>query len=296
MPQAIPAKQAADTQNGREKGFLFGRDLYIIGRDRPRNAASSAFLPAVRLKHGKMIPVKFFASTRPRPFVSFLLPVVFSFFLFSPACSSPASQAKRKLAQRGLAFSEAAFLAQTKAGDLEGVKLFLSAGISPDSPGDGYTALLEATRRGHDKIALELINAGANVQAKDPYGVTSLMFSCITGSGDSALKLMQSGADVNTRDTDGRTALIEALTTENDIPAEVIKALISKGADVNVKIAGGTTPLMIAIYYDPAIVRMLVEAGADVNARDDNGASVLRMAADNPENVKILKDAGATKR
>jgi ankyrin repeat protein len=107
---------------------------------------------------------------------------------------------------------------------------------------------------------------------------------------------MEKGAAVNDRDVDGRTALIEALATENEIATEVIRTLVGKGADVNVRTAGGITPLMIAVSYDPKIVRMLVEAGADVNAHDANGASVLHMAKDNPENAKILKDAGALER
>lgn len=224
---------------------------------------------------------------------SFGLSVIVASLLLSPACSSPAGKAKAGLARRGLEFSESAFLDQVKAGEVETVRLFLAAGMSPDTEDQGYAALLEAARRGHEKIALELIEAGAGVDAKDPYGVTALMFSFITGSGAAATALMENGADVKALDVDGRTALIEALATENDIPTEVIRTLIGKGADVNARIAGGTTPLMIAVSYDPAIVRMLVEAGADVNARDENGASVLRMARDNPENVKILKDAGA---
>jgi ankyrin repeat protein len=231
------------------------------------------------------------------PSVSTLLVgfVVLSFLLHFQACSFPAAKAKQELARRGLEISETAFLEQVKTGDLETVKLYLSAGMSPDAADRGYTALLEAARRGHEEIALELLEAGAQVDARDPYGVTALMFSFITGSGDAATALMEKGTDVNALDVDGRTALIEALTTENDIPTEVIRTLVRKGADVNVRIAGGITPLMIAVSYDPAIVRMLVEAGADVNARDDSGASVLRMAKDNPENVKILKDAGARK-
>ena len=83
------------------------------------------------------------------------------------------------------------------------------------------------------------------------------------------------------------------MTTENDIPPELIALLIERGADVNVRIAGGLTPLMIAASGSPRLVRLLVDAGADVNARDENGASVLRMARESPENARILEEAGA---
>jgi ankyrin repeat protein len=225
--------------------------------------------------------------------LSFVACALIASFAFSAACSSPAAKAKGELERKGLEFSTPVFLERVKAGDIGVIKLFLSAGMSPDAAGGGYTALLEAARRGYGEAVLDLAEAGAHIQAKDPYGVTALMFCFITGAGDAALKLMEMGADVNARDVDGRTALIEALTTENDIPPEAIRTLIRKGADVNVRIANGITPLMIAVSSDPAIVRMLVEAGADVSAVDERGASVLRMASDSPENVKILKEAEA---
>lgn len=238
-------------------------------------------------------PAKSSAPLGPGALTLLFLPVLVASLLLTPACLSPAARAKEELARRGLEISEAAFLEHVKSGDLETVRLYLAAGISPDAASGGYTAILEAARRGHEEIALELVEAGALLDVRDPHGVTPLMFSLITGSGAAAAAIMEKGADVNALDVDGRTALIEALTTENDIPAEVIGSLLRRGADVNVRTAGGTTPLMIAVHYDPAVVRMLVDEGADVNARDESGASVLRMAKGNPENVKILEEAGA---
>jgi ankyrin repeat protein len=222
--------------------------------------------------------------------------IIFAAVVLLPACSSPAAKARAELARKGYEFSERGFLVRVKSGDVESVRLFLAAGMSPDAAEAGYPALLEAARRGHEAVALDLIAAGAAIGAKDPYGVTALMFSLIAGSGGAARALLDRGADVNARDIDGRTALFEALTTENDLPTDLILAIIDKGADVNAKIAEGVTPLMIAVYYDPEVVRALVKAGADVNARDANGASVLRMAKDNPENAKILREAGAIER
>jgi ankyrin repeat protein len=266
--------------------------LYDPSRWNEARLALERFLDR-RGRKGNYYPLRASTPTRTSPFVSLTASVMIASFVLSPACSSPAAKAKDELARKAFPFSASAFLERVRAGDVETVQLFLSAGMSPNAAERGYTALLEAARRGHGAVVLELAKAGADIEAKDPYGVTALMVSFITGSGDAALKLMEMGADVNARDVDGRTALIEALTTENDIPQEAIRTLIRKGADVNVRIAGGITPLMIAVYDDPAIVRMLVKAGADVNARDDRGASALRMAKDNPENVKILKEAGA---
>jgi ankyrin repeat protein len=211
----------------------------------------------------------------------------------SSACSSSTKRAQKELAGRSVEFSQASFFDHVRKGDTETVGLFLAAGMSPDVRDLGFTPLLEAARRGHEETARALIDAGADVDAPDPYGVTPLMFSFISGSVRTARQLIEKGAEVNARDVDGRTALIEALTTENDIPPELIAALIKKGADVNVRIADGLTPLMIAVSDSPTLLRLLIEAGADVNARDDHGISVLKMAKDSPENARILEDAGA---
>lgn len=207
------------------------------------------------------------------------------------ACPSTAKKSKEELARRGIEFSEKVFFQQVRAGRPEAVKLFLSAGMSPDVQDYGYTPLLEAARRGDRETALELIESGADINAKDPYGVTALMFSLIAGSTDVALRLLEKGAEVNSRDVDGRTALLEGLTSENEMPWEIVEALVRKGADVNIRLAGGLTPLMIAVSGNPRVVRLLVKAGAEVNAQDDSGAGARERAKGNPEIIRILEEA-----
>jgi ankyrin repeat protein len=204
------------------------------------------------------------------------------------SCASPGKRSKEELARRGLEFSEEAFLAQVRDGPSEAVRLFLRAGMSPDINDQGFSPLLEAARRARSETARALIESGAAVNAKDPYGVTALMFSLIAGSTDIALELINNGADINSRDVDGRTALVEALTSENEIPVEVIETLVRRGADVNVRLAGGLTPLMIAASGDSQVARILVEAGADMEAKDDRGIGVRERARDNPEVLRIL--------
>jgi len=185
------------------------------------------------------------------------------------------------------------FFKAIKEGNLEKVRLFLKEGMNPNVKKGGMTALLEATRRGFEEIALALIERGANVNDKDEYGVTALMYAAITGSKDLILSLIAKGAEVNAKDLQGRTVLIEALTTENDLPLEVIKAIIDAGAEVNVRSDSGVTPIMLAAPGSTEVLRLLIEAGADVNAQDEEGFTALMRAKRNPENVRILKEAGA---
>ena len=208
-------------------------------------------------------------------------------------CSLSEKEAKERLDRLDIEFSEENLYYYVEQGDVDVVKLFLLAGMAPDVKRGDKTALLEAARRAHSEVALILIDAGSDINAKDRFGVTSLMFAAITGSDEIMKKLIERGADVNAKDNYGRTALVEMLTTENDCPPEIIQTLIDAGADVNVKIERGLTPLMLAADGDPKILRILIDAGADLDAKDDFGTTAIIRAKDNPENFKILKNAGA---
>lgn len=223
--------------------------------------------------------------------ITALIPVL----LLLLACSSPGGKERETLVSRGVEFSQENFFNSVVRGQTEIVKLFLEAGMSPNAKQGGITALMEASRRGktHREIAAALIQAGAEINAQDPYGVTPLSFAAISGSLETIQRLLKSGANVKAKDVDGRTALIETLTTENDLPPETIEELIQAGSEVNVRIYGGLTPLMIAAAGNSRILKALIRAGADLNAVDDQGATALRWAKDSPENYKILKDAGA---
>jgi ankyrin repeat protein len=250
----------------------------------------------MRISFETRMPENFQSHSGPLPpglIKALVLAQVLGFLLM--ACPSPAKKSRDELARRGIEFSEKAFFQQIREGRPETVKLFLAAGMPPDIQDQGYTPLLEAARRGDRETALELIEGGANINAKDPYGVTALMFSLIAGSTDVALRLIEKGAEVNSRDVDGRTALVEALSSENEIPPEIVEALVRGGADVNIRLAGGLTPLMIAVSGDPGVVRLLVEAGADINAKDESGAGVRERAGENPEYIRILEEAQASR-
>lgn len=216
------------------------------------------------------------------------------FMKCSPSTKS-VQEARNELAQMGIEISEQNFFSQVVQNHPEVVNLFLEAGMDPNVVEEDKAALLEACRRGYTEIGLALIEAGADVDARDSYGVSCLMFSAITGSNDLILKLIEKGANVNAQDNYGRTALIEALTTENDIDLKSFQALIDAGADVNVRIEGGLTPLMLAADGNAEILRILIDAGADPNAVDDKGIKVLQRAENDPENYEILEKAGAKK-
>jgi uncharacterized protein len=155
----------------------------------------------------------------------------------------------------------------TKARDAQLVQTLLAQRVDPnESAVDGTRALHWAAHIDDNRIAELLVNAGADVQAANRYGVVPLWLACVNGSAAMVERLLAAGADPNTTMPEGDTALMTAARSGG---RAVVKALVDRGANVNARESWkGQTALMWAAANDnvPA-VQALVEAGADVQAR-----------------------------
>jgi len=178
-------------------------------------------------------------------------------------------------------------------------------------PKGEWTPLMYAAREGADSAALTLIELRADVNVKDPEGMTPLIEAIINMHLDLAAQLLDKGADPNLADASGMTALYAAVDMrtpawergrpdreENDNLdcLGMMKVLLDHGADPNAALQNrviqryhangsaalgeGTTPLMRAAYYDNLdMVRLLVERGANVKATQKDGTTALMLAA-----------------
>ena len=80
------------------------------------------------------------------------------------------------------------------------------------------------------------------------------------GNLEKVKELIESGADVNAKDNSGETALMWAAWYDR---AEIAKILIDNGADVNAKNRWGKTALTGAICWgNTEVAKLLEEAGA----------------------------------
>ena len=139
---------------------------------------------------------------------------------------------------------------------------------------------------GSEAMMKRLLDAGADVKAKNAFDATALIWC---GSNLNRIKLLvERGADVNVRTKQGRTPIFVAAAEAGGLPA--VEYLVSKGA----KLAGppaadGLTPLAAAsAANDTALVRFLVEKGGPAAVAPPGGPMALMNAAMNA-NIELVK-------
>jgi ankyrin repeat protein len=185
--------------------------------------------------------------------------------------------------------------------------------------GERNDALRSAVREGDLLVVQVLLDAGAEVNAKDEVGTTILMHAVLDADVAVVKLLLSKGADANAQNRKGATALLWALHDPDKvkllldhaakIPEEAVfvaaaipggsrtlKLLADRGANLKVS-KGGFTPLDAAARGgDPDTIRFLIDHGADIGARTKSRYTALYGAAswpDNAANVSLLLDHGA---
>src|SRR5688572_32043917 len=100
---------------------------------------------------------------------------------------------------------------------------------------DIHTAVLTDNR-----VAVQLhIEAGTNINEKDPFGGSSpLISAAVFGKPEIAKILIDAGADINFQNNDGSTALLSAAFF---CRPEIVKMLLEKNADKTLKNKYGAT-------------------------------------------------------
>ena len=150
--------------------------------------------------------------------------------------------------------------------DWNGVESSISTEDINATQPDGMSALFWAVYYEEADIVSLLLDAGADANVQNRYGLTPLIQSSITGNGEIISMLLDAGADANARTLQGDTALMNAAKAGS---VQGVQALIEAGADVEARDGYSfQSPLMWAAAFNQAeIVRILAENGADVNAR-----------------------------
>jgi ankyrin repeat protein len=153
---------------------------------------------------------------------------------------------------------------------LDAVQLLLKYRADPNLTNlHKSTPLQRAADLGNSRMALTLIAAGANVNAKGPEGRTAIFFA-----GGHRLDLMQllieKGADVNVRDAEGDSPLDEAVWIGS---LDATAVLLAHGAHLNEpQTTSGATPINEAAYRGHVnVVRYLLQFHPDLAIPDKRG-------------------------
>jgi uncharacterized protein len=201
-------------------------------------------------------------------------------------------------------------LAAIVTGILIGLSVFCPLSFAEDQG----QVLIKAVKQGDLEQIRELVDKGADVNAKDEDGFiitkgrsrerirrtigwTPLMLATYYDRLETAELLIAKGADVNAESPRGETALIASAQSGS---AAIVDLLLKNRADVN-KVAslkhGGVTALMKAAS-GADVVKLLLQHGANPNFKDQEGKTALMMAATgwgprNAEATELLLDKGA---
>jgi len=209
---------------------------------------------------------------------------------------------------------ESALLIAASEGRADVVLALLAAGAdcahghAGDSTSSAFRRLAGSTKRSATQVTAlhALLNAGADVNAVDPYGFTALIRLCVASN--ASLRgphadgivvtrlLIDAGANVNAQDDGGYTALMFAARAGE---IAQMRLLLDHGADPNLAAPrpNGTTALLESACSWCGIepMRLLLDAGAEVNVQDNVGRTALMSAAISAEiaQVRLLLSRGA---
>jgi hypothetical protein len=138
-------------------------------------------------------------------------------------------------------------------------------------PKPGKTKLMDAAYSG-DKVAFQAaLAAGDKITDVDASGWTPLMYAAGAYGASGTIEILKAGADVNARSKRGETALMAA-AAKGDADEDLLRA----GANVNAANDVGMTALMLlAQRGDPGEIATMLKAGADARKKDAAGRTAL---------------------
>ncbi|XP_048745041.2 ankyrin homolog isoform X2 [Ostrea edulis] len=160
--------------------------------------------------------------------------------------------------------------------DVTKLRHLLQEGANPnenynDSPALSFTILHLCCGKGHLEITRELVEAGANIYARDAWGMSPFIHSIISQYTEVLEYLLSiSPPLVNIRDKFEKSPLHFAIESNN---VDIFTLLIKRGADINISTMHGITPLMFAcitpkLSNREEMVRILLKEGALVDLKD----------------------------
>ena len=167
---------------------------------------------------------------------------------------------------------------------LQLIKVGLDINHKDDS---GTFALLIASREGHTKLVECLLDSGrAYINQQDRDGESSLMMASAGGFTSICHLLLHYQAKVDLQDNRGWSALMFAVAGGR---IDLVVKLLEDGAKVNLQDTCGNSPLMLSCFTGHVeVTKILLAHDADVNHQNEKGTTPLMMSGYNGH-VKIVE-------
>ncbi|KAL5592757.1 hypothetical protein FOBRF1_013065 [Fusarium oxysporum] len=148
-----------------------------------------------------------------------------------------------------------------------GLQRLLEKGANIEARDDnGRTSLWRAAQNGHEAVVELLLEKGAVIETMDDNDQTPLLWAAGEGHKAVVELLLEKGADIDAKDKYGQKPLWRALDNRH---MAIVELLLKKGANVETMDNNGQTPLWRAAEKGlEAIVELLLKKGANVEAMD----------------------------
>ncbi len=190
---------------------------------------------------------------------------------------------------------DAQLLRAVNLNDAKEAEAWLAKGANPNYAPDQKPLLNLAAQGGYTHIVQILIDAKADLNARDDNAETAVMRAAESEKPEALSLLVKGKAALDVQNARGETALIMAATNHN--PA-MVKSLVEGGADVALKTAEGNTAVMSAALTNASesaeIISILAKAKADLNSGNLVHTPLSYAVSQDLEPlVKALLDGGA---
>ena len=143
------------------------------------------------------------------------------------------------------------------------------------------------------ELASVLIDKGANIYQRDAFNNSTMATLATHNQFDIMELLIQKGYDINTKDFHGVTDLIKFITKEK---LDIVQKYLELGANPNISTPlDEEYPLHYASKLDATYTKLLIQHGANLNVQDNSGNTPLITASFicNTEVMKTLLENGA---
>lgn len=136
--------------------------------------------------------------------------------------------------------------------------------------------LFEAIAESNNKVIIDLIQTGVNINQKNASGDTPLIIAAWEGNHELVETLLNAGAKIDTKSREKLTALRYAIETNH---TKVSHLLIDRGANINAQDSKGKTILMEAILRgNVEIIEKIISKNVNILTEDILGHTALNKA------------------